>query len=227
MQSSILETNFAKSISIGFGREDSLTRKSATDINDKDDSVTDVLLVPDITSSEAKLQFSASNEALPSDQKSVKQPEIISQASFDQDNTMILRRQDTIKENFNYVMSEGDGLLYEWANVKIYATEMQKNSTNEISELEQIEKSMSQAQEQLIEKYGIPKVNVALENIAEIIPDLKKKIGAELEKSEVKFNEDILDWYTKFDVSKKGYLLYDEFLAYLQYICNKYTISID
>lgn len=33
--------------------------------------------------------------------------------------------------------------------------------------------------------------------------------------------------YEEFDVSNKGYLLYNEFLAYLSFICRELRISID
>ena len=69
-------------------------------------------------------------------------------------------------------------------------------------------------------------MNEALENIAETIPDLKAKIemiGIE----EPRFNNDILDFYTKFDFGSKGYLSFTEFTAYISFICKELQIPMD
>ena len=69
-------------------------------------------------------------------------------------------------------------------------------------------------------------MNDALENIAEIIPDLKAKI--EMIGNEVpRFNNDILNFYTEFDFGNKEYLRFTEFTAYISFICKELQIPMD
>ncbi len=69
-------------------------------------------------------------------------------------------------------------------------------------------------------------MNEALENIAETLPDLKAKIES-IGIEEPRFNNDILDFYKKFDFGNKGFLSFSEFTAYISFICKELQIPMD
>lgn len=103
-----------------------------------------------------------------------------------------------------------------------------KSEAGAVTEEQLIEQTLSDAQERLIEKYSIPKVNKALESIADQIPELKKAIVAGIEKTnELELNKFILKSYDDFDLSKRGYLQQKEFLAFLAYFFNSQQISLE
>ncbi len=88
------------------------------------------------------------------------------------------------------------------------------------------DKALSLARQKLNDTHSIPKVNDALANIAETIPELKTKIES-IGIEEPRFNNDILDFYTKFDSDNKGYLSFAEFTAYISFICKELQIPMD
>ena len=88
------------------------------------------------------------------------------------------------------------------------------------------DKSIIQARQKLNDTHSIPRVNEALENIRETLPDLQAKIES-IGIEEPRFNHDIRDFYKKFDFGNKGFLCFQEFTAYISFICKELQIPMD
>ena len=136
-----------------------------------------------------------------------------------------LHRANTLSQT-TFGASDSAGLSYEWADTVKYAMDLLKNPMDGVFEMVRNGQSIKNARAKLTVKHGIPKLNEALEAIASTIPELKSRIES-IGIDEPRFNHDILDFYLKFDQGNKGYLDYNEFSAYIAFICKELGIPMD